>query len=184
MGDIFTDKDKGWKSMLAQMKVSAGESHVLIGYLRSSGTYKDDQSKDKDAGDNGKAQAAAPITMAQLASIHEFGATIKNGFGRGIKITIPERSFMRSTMNTRAGDLTKLVKRVSNSVISGKITRKQALGIIGQKVVDWIKGAIDEGIPPPNKSSTVKAKGSSHALIDTGQLRNSLDYEVRDKESK
>lgn len=183
---IFTDKDSGWKDMISKFEANAGESSVFCGYLRSSGTYKNEKERKSDAkASKKKIEAASPITMAALAAVHEFGADIRNGFGKGVHIVIPERSFMRSTMNTKANELTKLTKRLANAVLKGKMGRKQALGIVGQKVSDWFKGAIDAGVPPPNRPSTVAAKhGSDHPLVDTGQLRNSIDYEVKDKGDK
>ncbi len=37
---------------------------------------------------------------------------------------------------------------------------------------------INSNIPPPNAPSTIKAKGSSHTLIDTGEMRRSIDFRV------
>jgi len=41
-------------------------------------------------------------------------------------------------------------------------------------------GKIDTWIPPPLAESTIKAKGSSQPLVDTGQLYIQISHEVRD----
>jgi hypothetical protein len=44
--------------------------------------------------------------------------------------------------------------------------------------VGVIKQRIANGIAPPNSPYTIARKGSSKPLIDTGQLRNSITYQV------
>lgn len=162
----FSDKDMGWKKFMANAKVNSGETAGFVGYLRTAGNHK---YKNK-AMRKGSAKAAAPITMAQLAAVHEFGS--KDG-------NIPERSFMRSALNEHSKEFKRLTKKVSLAVLAGKMDKKKGIGILCQKVIDWFAKKIDSNIPPPNSKATVTAKGSSHTLVDTGQLRNSLDWEIR-----
>ena len=42
------------------------------------------------------------------------------------------------------------------------------------KLQELIVDEIDSNTPPPNAESTAKKKGSSHTLVDTGQLRASV----------
>jgi len=109
--------------------------------------------------------------MAALARVHEFGAPDRN---------IPERSFIRSAMNEHGKEFERLIKKIARSMVSGKINKKQGLGILAQKAIDWIKAKIDSIVPPPNAPSTVRRKGSDVTLVDTGQLRNSLDWELKE----
>lgn len=50
------------------------------------------------------------------------------------------------------------------------------------KTSDFVKGlilkAIDEGYPPPNAPSTIARKGFDHPLIETGEMRDSLEVDV------
>jgi len=176
----FSDKDKGWRDLMKRFEVHAGETHGFAGYLRSSGDY---QPKNQP---NGKSNSEhKPIRIAALAAVHEFGATIKNAFGRGINVTIPERSYIRSAIDGNRQELEKMTKKLANAVLVGKIkSRAQAIGLLCEKVTTLIRSKIDEGVPPPNKPSTIARKGSSHTLIDTGQLRNSLDWEIREGKEK
>lgn len=154
----FKSKDKGLSELMRTFKVNAGESHVFCGYLRSSGEYK---AKPGDKITN-------PITVAQVAMMNEFGTE-----------TAPERSFIRSTMSAIRKKLKLTIKKLSRKIVDGKIDKHAALGLVGEFVITHIKDTITDGVPPPNAPSTVKAKGSDHTLIDTGQMRDSLDYEVK-----
>jgi hypothetical protein len=157
----FTDKDTGWTKMMTRFTVKAGETEGFVGYLRSSGDYKP---KEPD-------QKAEPITMAQLAAVHEYGSPIRN---------IPERSFIRSAISQHSKDIKKLIKKVTTSVVDGKLSKKQAIGIVCQKIADGIVAKIESNVPPPLEDATITRKGSSHTLIDTSQLKNSVDWEVKE----
>lgn len=153
--------DRGWKKLREQAKKLAGQPHVKVGVLASQGG---------DAPHEG-----GEISMVGLAAVHEFGSP-----SRGI----PERSFLRSAF---AGDgkksLAKTCARLYKQVLSGKMTTKQALEVLGQWAAARVKRGITagEGIPPPLKPETIKRKGSSRTLVDTGQLVNSITYEVVEK---
>jgi hypothetical protein len=163
----FSDKDKGWNRLMTSFKINAGETAGFVGYLRSSGNYKP---KPKKGSSEGSSPAPA-ITMAQLAAVHEYGAPEQN---------IPERSFIRSTLAEHSKDIKRLQKKVTNSIISGKLNKKQAIGILCHKITDGIVAKIESNIPPPLEEETIRRKGSSTALIDTGQLKNSVDWEVKE----
>ncbi|MEY0908199.1 hypothetical protein AB7180_15570, partial [Providencia rettgeri] len=53
--------------------------------------------------------------------------------------------------------------------------------IVGEKLAGEVKRKIQAGINPPLDPKTVKRKKSSKPLIDTGNLLQSITYEVRDK---
>ena len=52
---------------------------------------------------------------------------------------------------------------------------------LGLKMVELIKKEIDTATEwaKPNSDYTIKMKGSSHPLIDTGTMRNNTDYRVK-----
>ena len=64
------------------------------------------------------------------------------------------------------------------SVIAGKRTKDEVLELLGQQCVGQIQERISEGIDPPNAPSTIRQKGSSTPLIDTGALRSAVNYRV------
>ena len=159
MGNFF-DRDKGWKEFVANMRKNSGETKVMVGFLRSSGQYKPKAGSKLTA-----------MTMAMLGAIHEFGS--RDG-------RIPERSYMRSTMAQLDKKLKRMLKKFSISVALGRMDKKKALGIVGEFLATAFKDKIQDGVPPANAPGTVARKGSDHTLIDTGQMRDTLDWEVQE----
>nr|DAK80367.1 MAG TPA: virion morphogenesis protein [Caudoviricetes sp.] len=110
------------------------------------------------------------ITNADLAMIHEFGSPAHN---------IPERSFLREPLINNAEAVANLAKNAIGKFIAGEISLETALGYVGEEAKGISKAAVADGISPALKPATIKRKKSSKPLIDTGQLLNSITYEVR-----
>ena len=110
------------------------------------------------------------LTNADLAMIHEFGSPAHN---------IPERSFLRKPLINNAEAVANLAKNAIGKFIAGEISAAEALGVIGEEAKGISKEAVTNGIAPSLKPATIKRKKSSKPLIDTGQLINSITYEVR-----
>ncbi len=161
---LFTSRDKGLGDLVRSFKVNAGETKVFVGHLRSSGNHK------QKPGEKGQ-----PISVAQIAAIHEFGSADGK---------IPERSYFRSTMNQIHKPLSRMLKKLSKKVTTGGMSKTTALGIVGEYVLTQIRDKIESNIPPALKPETIKRKGSDKTLIDTGQLRDSLDYEIKQGKNK
>jgi hypothetical protein len=106
------------------------------------------------------------IGNVALALIHELG------------LGVPERSFVRGTIDANETKYRALVKLLAGQIVEGRLNKKQALMLLGAKVEADIKERVRAGIQPPLAPSTVAHKGSSTPLIDTGQLLSSIDYEV------
>jgi len=107
------------------------------------------------------------ITVAGIGFVHEFGTA-----------TIPERSFIRSTIKGRKKDIISLQKGSLKKISNGSINVKTGLGLIGEFLSAAIKEKIVAINSPPNTPATIAKKGSSNPLIDTGQLKNSITYKV------
>ena len=110
------------------------------------------------------------LTNADLAMIHEFGSQAHN---------IPERSFLRKPLINNAEAVANLAKTAIGKFIAGEISLEAALGYVGEEAKGISKEAITDGITPALKPATIKRKKSSKPLIDTGQLLNSITYEIR-----
>lgn len=91
---------------------------------------------------------------------------------------IPPRSFIRAWYDAAEPKLRTQLATLMKGVIAGARTADQALEILGLKAVGEIQGRISAGIAPQNADSTVKQKGSSKPLIDTGTLRSSITHKV------
>lgn len=122
--------------------------------------------------DENSRKESTGITNAELGVIHEFGAPEKG---------IPERSFMRSTASEESENLGRLGKTEIKECLEGNTSPHDVFATIGAYLQGRIVEKITDGEFEPNNENTVKRKGSSKPLIDTGQLRASITYEVREK---
>lgn len=113
------------------------------------------------------------VSLAEIAAFHEFGTS-----------TIPERSFLRSTFYGHAAEgLAKMCATLSKAILEGKMDEPRALGLLGTWAVSEVRKTIRDRLTtgPEDQAlaaSTIAAKGSSLALVDTGQLINSITWVV------
>lgn len=142
-------KDNGLDRRLKELKGIGGK--VAIGVLGSTA---------------GKSHGAT--TLYDVAAANEFGTS-----------SIPERSFLRDTIDANRAKVVAFCAKQGAEVVRGKISNATALERIGAFVQGLIQARIAAGIAPANKQSTIDAKGSSKPLIDSGQLRSSITFEVR-----
>ena len=106
--------------------------------------------------------------VAAVAAWNEFGTE-----------TIPERPFFRRALAEVEDGVTKIVK-------AGIDTKKMVVDDrLADRVGAYAQGQIQESITalkePPNAPSTIKEKGSSSPLIDTGHMRESVTWKVEQK---
>lgn len=117
------------------------------------------------------------ITNAELAFIHSEGSPLNN---------IPARPFIEPAIEDPenseiiAGEL----KSAAQSALSGNTEAMSRYlvraGIQGQNVVrDWFTNSKNNW--PENSPLTIARKGSDRPLIDTGELRKSVTYVIREK---
>lgn len=116
-------------------------------------------------------QEPTGIGTVQLATIHEFGAPAAN---------IPERSFLRSTMDRGKPEYLETMKKLLGLVIDGRATVHDVLELLGQRISADVKKyiATGPGVPPPLRPATIRRKGSDRPLVDTGRMLASITYEV------
>lgn len=147
----FRDSDPGFKKAIR--KIGTGKSVVKIGIFS------------KESGSE----------LVLIASVHEFGT---DKAGKNNSVIIPERSFLRSTVDENKQAIIRIIEKNKTAIVKGKKTKKQVLDEIGLFVVGEVQEKIAKGIDPANATSTVAAKGSSVPLIDTGRLRQSIIHIV------
>lgn len=104
--------------------------------------------------------------MVVIAASNEFGTD-----------RIPERSFLRSTIDDNEQQIADDLEAAVDAILGGD-DPERALGLVGEKWVGEIKKRITDRIPPPNAPSTIARKGSDMPLVDTGRLRNSIDWQL------
>lgn len=105
------------------------------------------------------------------ATVNEFGAP---------SVNIPERSFIRAGYDRYKSTFRQEMISIIPAVVQGRISAERVLDILGESFVTKIRQYLIELDTPPNAESTIRKKGSSNPLIDTGQMRDSITYRVVD----
>lgn len=110
------------------------------------------------------------MNNATLAMIHEFGSPKHN---------IAERSFLRVPLTQNQAKITTLAKEQVYNALSNETSVIRPLEEIGVFSSNLCKMAITDGLTLALKPATIKRKKSSKPLIDTGNLLNSITWEIR-----
>lgn len=149
------------------------------------------------------------ITNASLGAIHEFGAEINHpggtsyGYaskaaanrnevrflksGKGYMklgvtgphtVNIPARPWLNPGVDSGTQEYLKIIER---ALETGE-PLDRALNQIGVVAVGMVQKYMTDLKSPPNAPSTIKAKGSSNPLIDSGALRQSVTYKITQTE--
>lgn len=119
---------------------------------------------------SGEEENGIPIVL--VAAVHEFGSPKNN---------IPERSFIRSAVNENKDAYTRMNRISLAGMLKGVVTIETALGRLGELAKGHMQQKIRKGNFAPLQPATIKAKGSSAPLIDTGNLIQSITYEIGSK---
>lgn len=109
-------------------------------------------------------QVEGDTTLATIGYFQEYGTR-----------DIPARPWLSE--GVKRADPAALLKQVAIDVVNGK-TAEVALERAGLAAVGAIQEGFTEIAWEPNAASTIKAKGSSQPLIDTGRLRQSVRHKV------
>jgi hypothetical protein len=114
----------------------------------------------------------------QKAIWNEFGTN------RGI----PERPFMRNTMRKKKAEYRAVMKAAAATIIeqaalgeSVAKEKRKALKKLGIKAQGDIQAEITALRTPPNAPSTIRQKGSSNPLINSGEMRAAVTFKVEEK---
>jgi len=104
--------------------------------------------------------------FAENALVQEYGTIENGGF-------IPPRPFLTNAMKNE-----RKWETILNAELDKGRDLSQALTRVGEEMRNDIVRSIDANIPPANAQSTVRNKGSTHTLIDTGAMKRATSYEV------
>lgn len=152
-GVKVTYKDEGLKELFKTLADLKGKN-VVVGIRGKDATKKYD---------NG-------ATVGLVAKAMEFGTR-----------TIPKRPFLQQTVIRYADDIGE--EAASEFSQKNFLTQpEQALEEVGRTAASFIVAAINgaNSWARPNLLATVQSKGSQHPLVDTGKLRDSISWAVRD----
>ncbi len=111
------------------------------------------------------------LHVAEIGAIQHFGTD-----------TIPARPFLDNGIKAREKELARFVQEsLKKGVDPARIV--EGMGALGSR---YVVEQIDATLEPPLKPATIMARyrrhgaASTHPLIDTGQLRQSITFEVHD----
>ncbi|HBW3346586.1 hypothetical protein [Klebsiella pneumoniae] len=93
------------------------------------------------------------------------------------KVVIPPRPFFRKMVWEKSKGWGALVNK---SLRNTNYDVEKAMSAVGEEIRGQLQNSIRQLTAPPLAASTVRDKGFSKPLIDTGHMLNSVDYEVGD----
>jgi len=169
--------DYGWEDYLRELDDKL--SYVDVGILSS----------------NNQSSESGKITLAELASVQEFGISIAvtpkmraylRGTGLPLKpgtteITIPERPFMRQTFDEQLPQLEDMADKLEREILTKKKTKRLALSELGQAHRQQIQANMADAEKfEPNHPYTLekKAPKTTPLIGKSGRLRQAIDFEV------
>lgn len=101
--------------------------------------------------------------VAEVAGINEFGTS-----------TIPSRPFLRNSFDNHQDEINSFCDNLSGKMLSGQIEISQGLKLLGEEQRNHVIDEIRTGDFVENAPATIAKKKSSHPLIDTGQMMQSV----------
>jgi len=105
--------------------------------------------------------------VIDVAACHVFG------------VGVPQRDFMAAAKSGIATAVKPVLAALANAETAEEAKALQ--NAAGQVAQEEIREAIIALQDPPNSAETIARKGSSNPLIDTGHMKDSVTYVVRDK---
>lgn len=131
-----------------------------------------------------------------IARVHEYGVKItvtpkmKAYFRyQGIflkktttTINIPERSFIRAGYDENVAKLEKHITGQINIMLAGRATATEVAGFIGEWLSGELRNFITDLREPALSPITIerRKKKSNNPLVDTGRLRGSINYQIKE----
>ena len=106
-------------------------------------------------------------SLAEIAAYNELGSS-----------DTPARPFMKQSFENHEEELRAACERVNAAIASGSSV-EQALNALGVTVKGLVQTEIVDGDFAENAPSTIKKKKSERPLIDTGTMRQSVNYVIK-----
>lgn len=123
---------------------------AYVGWLADTASYEDGTS------------------VAEVAAFNEYGT-----------VNIPSRPFMKTAVDKSKDDILKYYQMSAKNIADGKADAEKVLNGLGVLGKSKVQESIRNGNWEPNAPATIKRKGSSKPLIDTGLMRDTVTYVIR-----
>lgn len=153
-------RDNGSLSRI-QRAMRSITGRIEIGYFNKMHTSKDGER----------------VSMSIIAHTHEFGRGPRSfpvPMGR-----IPKRPYISPVLESNKGKYLRLAGSQITPVLLGRQSFKGGIDKIGRTAIRDIQLYMVNGTFAPLSPLTIKKKGTTKPLIDTGQLLQSIDYKVK-----
>lgn len=111
------------------------------------------------------------VDMVDIALFNELGT-----------VHIPSRPFIRDSLNNNKDKISQFMQSAAKGIVNGK-SAEEVLKKIGTFQKGLIQKEITNGDFVPNSPATIRKKGSSTPLVDTGRMRQSVNFVVRERSS-
>lgn len=96
------------------------------------------------------------------------------GTSRGI----PARPFMFNAIRKNKREIVRYLNKTAPDILKGEMSLRTALARLGILTQGYVQDEITELRNPPNHPDTIRQKGSSNPLIDSGEMRGAVTYKV------
>lgn len=150
--DFAKGKGSAATKRLEKLTTEMESKRIEIGFNQSSGSYK-----------------GGP-TVAEVAAWNEFGTEHS-----------PSRPFMRQTMKDYQEAISKYAGKALKTAAAEYGDIEPVLNKVGAYTKGKMKKEIRDGDWEPNAPATIAKKGSSKPLIDSGRMRKSIVYVIKEK---
>lgn len=107
------------------------------------------------------------VDLCDIASWNELGTSTN----------IPSRPFLRDSVDKHAEEINAFLESQAKFLVRGT-SAQQILKNIGLYQKAKVQEEITDGEFEANRKATIQKKKSDHPLIDTGHMRNSVNYIV------
>lgn len=167
-------------SELQQIVKDLGHNYYIrVGIIGSNAAKPHMENKNKNSNKKKSKRVASTVesgmSMAEIGVIQEFGSMTNN---------IPPRSFLRMPIEEKKRDLIRFLAapEVQGFIAKGDI--KRAFKALGTEALGIVLDAFRTrgfGHWADNAQQTIDRKGSDSPLIDTGELRKAITFDVKTK---
>lgn len=119
---------------------------------------------------SGGRHSASDLSMHELGMVHEYGSPTRG---------IPARPFIEPPIKDNTEKYKGIMRNQASRLIFRRTSLDNALSLVGEAAKADIQKYMLSASFTPLSAATIERKGSSKPLIDTGQMRNAITYEIK-----
>lgn len=112
------------------------------------------------------------VDLCEIAAYNELGT-----------VHIPSRPFLRDSVDNHMDEISSYIGAWCKKIARGEMEAHELMTNIGMLQKGLIQEEIIGGNFEPNASATIRKKGSDTPLVDTGIMRESVNYVIVERGS-